>query len=66
MLTVVEVKEIYEMNGAGRSIWVIANEMSIALNTNRRNLNTPHLMRNSVNSFPKQIHTGPERRLLSE
>ena len=65
MSKVGQVKEIYEMNGAGRSIWVIANEMSIALNTNRRNLNTPHLMRNSVNSFPKQIHTGPERRLLS-
>ena len=59
MSKVGQVKEIYEMNGAGRSIWGIANEMSIALNTNRRNLNTPHWMRSSVNSFPKQIHTTP-------
>ena len=40
-----EVKEIYEMKGAGCSIRGIANGLGIARNTVRRYLNTPEAMR---------------------
>ena len=40
-----DVKEIYEMKGAGRSVRGIARELSIARNTVRRYLNAPGAMR---------------------
>ena len=45
MLKVGQVKEIYEMKGAGRSIRGIAEDLSIARNTVRRYLNSPEAMR---------------------
>ena len=45
MLKVREVKEIYEMKGAGRSIRGIAEDLGIARNTVRRYLNSPEAMR---------------------
>ena len=45
MLKVGEVKEIYEMKGAGRSIRGIAEDLGIARNTVRRYLNSPEAMR---------------------
>ena len=41
MLKVGEVKEIYEMKGAGRSIRGITGELGIARNTVRRYLKSP-------------------------
>ena len=40
-----EVKEIYEMKGAGRSIRGIAGELGIARNTVRRYLKSPEVIR---------------------
>ena len=45
MLKVGEVKEIYEMKGAGRSIRGIADDLGIARNTVRRYLNSPEAIR---------------------
>ena len=45
MLKVGEVKEIYEMKGAGRSIRGIAGDLGIARNTVRRYLNSPEAIR---------------------
>ena len=45
MLKVGQVKEIYEMKGAGRSIRGIAGELGIARNTVRRYLKSPEAMR---------------------
>ena len=45
MLKVGEVKEIYEMKGAGRSIRGIAGELGIARNTVRRYLKSPEAIR---------------------
>ena len=45
MLKVGQVKEIYEMKGAGRSIRGIAEDLGIARNTVRRYLNSPEAMR---------------------
>lgn len=45
MLKVREVKEIYEMKGAGRSIRGIADDLGIARNTVRRCLKSPESMR---------------------
>ena len=45
MLKVGQVKEIYEMKGAGRSIRGIAGELGIARNTARRYLKSPEAMR---------------------
>ena len=45
MLKVGQVKEIYEMKGAGRSIRGIAGELDIAGNTVRRYLKSPEAMR---------------------
>ena len=45
MLKVGDVKEIYEMKGAGRSIRGIAGELGIARNTVRRYLNSPEAIR---------------------
>ena len=45
MLKVGQVKEIYEMKGAGRSIRGIAGELGIARNTVRRYLNSPEAIR---------------------
>ena len=45
MLKGVDVKEIYEMKGAGCSIRGIADGLGIARNTVRRYLNTPEAMR---------------------
>ena len=45
MLKVGEVKEIYEMKGAGRSIRGIARELDVSRNTVRRYLNSPEAMR---------------------
>ena len=44
LLKVREVKEIYEMKGAGRSIRGIAEDLGIARNTVRRYLNSPEAM----------------------
>ena len=38
-------KEIYEMNGAGRSIREIARELEVSRNTVRRYLKSPEAMR---------------------
>ena len=48
MLKVGQVKEIYEMKGAGRSIRGIADDLGIARNTVRRYLNSPDVMRPKV------------------
>ncbi len=45
MLKVGQVKEIYEMKGAGRSIRGIADDLGVARNTVRRYLNSPEAMR---------------------
>ena len=45
MLKVGEVKEIYEMKGAGRSIRGIAQELDVSRNTVRRYLKSPEAMR---------------------
>ena len=45
MLKVGEVKEIYEMKGAGRSVRGIAGELGIARNTVRRYLKSPEAIR---------------------
>ena len=45
MLKVGEVKEVYEMKGAGRSIRRIAGELGIAPNTVRRYLKSPEAIR---------------------
>ena len=45
MLKVGQVKEIYEMKGAGRSIRGIADDLGIARNTVRRYLKSPEAMR---------------------
>ena len=45
MLKVGQVKEIYEMKGAGRSIRGIAEDLSVARNTVRRYLKSPEAMR---------------------
>ena len=45
MLKVGEVKEIYEMKGAGRSVRGIAGELGIARNTVRRYLRSPAAIR---------------------
>ena len=47
MLKVGEVKEIYEMKGAGRSIRGIAQELDVSRNTVRRYLKSPEAMRPS-------------------
>ena len=44
MLKVGQVKEIYEMKGAGRSIRGIADDLGIARNTVRRYLNSPETL----------------------
>ena len=43
-----QVKEIYEMKGAGRSIRGIVDDLGIARNTVRRHLNSPDVMRPKV------------------
>ena len=48
MLKVGQVKEIYEMKGAGRSIRGIADDLGVARNTVRRYLNSPDVMRPKV------------------
>ena len=45
MLRVGQVKEIYEMKGAGRSIRGIAGDLGVARNTVRRYLKSPESMR---------------------
>ena len=45
MLKVAEVKEIYELRGAGHGIREIARELDIARNTVRRYLKSPDTMR---------------------
>ena len=45
MLKVGQVKEIYEMKGAGRSIRGIADDLGVARNTVRRYLKSPEAMR---------------------
>ena len=45
MLKVGQVKEIYEMKGAGRSIRGIAEDLGVARNTVRRYLKSPEAMR---------------------
>ena len=45
MLKVGQVKKIYEMKGAGRSIRRIADDLGIARNTVRQYLNSPEAMR---------------------
>ena len=44
MLKVGDVKEVYEMKGAGRSVRGIARELDIARNTVRRYLHAPEAM----------------------
>ena len=55
MLKVGDVKEVYEMKGAGRSVRGIARELGIARNTVRRYLHAPEAMR-----------PGPRRRRSSK
>ena len=45
MLKVGQVKEIYEMQGEGRSIRGIADDLGVARNTVRRYLKSPEAMR---------------------
>ena len=45
MLKVGQVKEIYEMKGAGRSIRGIYEDLGVARNTVRRYLKSPEAMR---------------------
>ena len=45
MLKVGQVKEIYELKGAGRSIREIARELDVSRNTVRRYLKSPEAMR---------------------
>ena len=45
MLKVGQVKEIYEMKGAGRSIRGITDDLGVARNTVRRYLKSPEAMR---------------------
>ena len=45
MLKVGQVKELYEMKGAGHSIREIARELEVSRNTVRRYLQSPEAMR---------------------
>ena len=67
LLKVREVKEIYEMKGAGRSIRGIAEDLGIARNTVRRYLKSPESMsprpRARRGSNPSTSSGGPVWRL---
>ena len=55
-----QVKEIYEMKGAGRSIRGIAGDLGIARNTVRRYLNSPEAIRPKPRS-PRASKLDPYR-----
>ena len=52
-----DVKEIYEMKGAGCSIRGIADGLGIARNTVRRHLNTPEAMRSKPRPLRGPVNT---------
>ena len=62
MLKVGQVKEIYEMKGAGRSIRGIADDLGVARNTVRRYLNSPEAMKSDAPAT-EGIQAGPLHRI---